>query len=60
MLGLCVCATVSGSPGRLHPTGACEGGRVSVGQWPGASGCVPLPAGPSLQPAGGDPQPCLL
>lgn len=51
------CAVVSGSSGRLHPAGAGEGGSVSVGQQPGAGRCVPLAAGPSLQPAGGDPQP---
>lgn len=58
--GLCVFAAVPGPAGRLHPAGVGEGSRVSVGQQPGAGGRVPLPAGPSLQPAGGDPQPRLL
>lgn len=58
--GLCSFSAVSGFAGRLHPAGFGEGGRVSVGQQPGAGGCVPLAAGPSLQPAGGDPQPCPL
>ena len=43
----------------VYSAGAGEGGRVSVGQQPGARRRFPLSARPSLQFTGGDSQPCL-
>lgn len=47
-VSVCVCAVVSGSSGCLHPAGVGEGGGVSMGQQPGAGGCVSVATGSSL------------
>lgn len=53
-------ALVPGSSGRLHPAGVGEGSSVSMGQQPGAGGCLSVASWSSLQSAGRDPQPCSL
>lgn len=44
----CVLAVVPGPSGRLHPAGVGKGSSVSMGQQPGAGGCVSVAAGPSF------------
>lgn len=51
---------VPGSSCGVHPAGVGEGGSVSLGQQLGTGGRVSLTARQGLQPAGGDPQPCIL
>lgn len=53
-------AVVPGSSGRLHPAGVGKGSSVSMGQQPGAGGCLSVASWPSLQSAGRDPQPRSL